>query len=213
MRKFLIIFCAILAYLVLGSKSCGSDEKEDAASKAAELTKTRASIKNEFESDDLSKKSLRAFEIRAKQELVDFSDYLGIYSDKNLDESFKTQARQMILDMFFADSVRINSQLMNGQDGRNIPMAEFLNLDSASGCNSLDFIFDSIDVAGPLRRVDELNYKGSLTFSRLVKACSATDTLTTGIVKLKADIYASKVYKAFGTDTLQVWSVFLGEIK
>lgn len=36
MRKFLIIFCALLAYLALSSKSCGSDEKEDATSKEAE---------------------------------------------------------------------------------------------------------------------------------------------------------------------------------
>jgi len=213
MRKFLFIFGAILAYLLLCSKSCGSDEKDDAARQETELTKTKVTIKNEFESDDLSKKSLKAFEVKAKQKLVDFSDYLGIYSDKMLDESFKSQARQMILDMFISDSVRINNLLLNEPEEKNIPISEFLNSDFGSGYNSLAFTFDSIEVARPLRRIDDLNYQGSLSFSRRLKACSASDTVFIGPVRLDADIFASKVYKPFGKDTLQVWGVFLGEIR
>jgi hypothetical protein len=213
MRKFLFIFVAILAYLVLSSKSCGSDEKDDAAKKDVELAKTKVSIKNEFESDDLSKKSLKAFEFKAKQELVDFSDYLGIYSDKQVDGSFKSQARQMILDMFISDSVRINNLLSNEPEHKNIPIIGFLNSDFGSGYNSLAFTFDSITIARPLRRVDDLNYKGSLSFSRRLKACSSSDTVFTGPVRMEVEIFASKVFKPFGKDTLQVWSVYFGEIK
>jgi len=212
MRKFLFIFGAILAYLLLCSKSCGSDEKDDTAKKEAELTKTKANIKNEFESDDLSKKSLRAFEVKAGQKLVDFSDYLDIYSDKQMDKSFKDQARQMIMDLFISDSVRINSLLLNEPDGKNIPLIEFLNLDPATGYNSIDFIFDSIQVATPLRRIDDLNYKGRLSFSRYLKAFSASDNVLSDPVRMEADIMVSKIYKPFGSDTLQIWSVFLGSI-
>lgn len=213
MRKFLFIFGVILAYLLLCSKSCGSDEKADAAKKEAELTQIKTNIKNEFESDDLSKKSLRAFEVKAKQELVDFSDYLNIYSDKLMDESFKNQARQMILDLFISDSVRINILLLNELDEKNIPISEFLSSDLTSGYNSMEFIFDSMEIAEPLHRIDEFNYKGSLAFSRRVKNCSSSDTLFTGPDGMEVDILASKVYKQFGTDTLQIWSVFLGDIK
>jgi hypothetical protein len=213
MRKFMFIFVAILAYLVLSSKSCGTDEKDDAAKQEAELIETKASIKNEFESDDLSKKSLKAFEVKAKQKLVDFSDYLGICSDKQMDESFKGQARQMILDMFISDSVRINTLLLNEPDKKNIPINEFLSSRLAAGYNSMDFLLDSIEVVGPLRRIDDNNYKGRLSFSRLVKACSASDTVLLSPARMEADIFASKVYKPFGTDTLLVWSVFLGEIR
>jgi hypothetical protein len=213
MRKFLFIFIAILAYLALSSKSCGSDEKDDAAKKDAELVKTKVSIKNEFESDNLSKKSLKAFEVKAKQELVDFSDYLGICSDRKVDESFKSQARQMILDMFLSDSIMINSLLFNEQDGKNLLIEEFLDLNSSTAYNSMAFNFDSITVTRPLRRVDDLNYKGSLSFSRRLKACSSSDTVFTGTVRMEAEIFVSKFFKPFGTDTLQVWGVFLGEIK
>lgn len=213
MRKFLFIFVAILAYLLLCSKSCGSDEKGDSAKQEAELTQTKESIKNEFESDDLSKKSLRAFEVKAEQKLVDFSDYLDIFSDKLMDESFKNQARQMILDLFICDTVQINSILLNEPDKKNIPISKFLSLDSATGYNSMDFIFDSIEVTEPLRRIDTLNYKGRLSFSRRVKISSASDTLFTGPDRMEVDIFASKVRKQFGSDTLQIWSVFLGNIK
>jgi hypothetical protein len=77
----------------------------------------------------------------------------------------------------------------------------------------MDFIFDSIEVARPLRRIDDLNFRGSLTFSRRLKACSDSDTLSTGPVRMEADIMVSKVYKPFGPETLQIWSVFLGDIK
>jgi len=213
MRKFLFIFFAILAYLVLSSKSCGSDEKADSAKKEAELIQTKVNIRNEFESDDLSKKSLKAFEVKAKQYLIDFSDYLGICSDKQIDESFKSPARQMILDMFLADSARINSLLFNEQDGKNLLIGEFLDLNSSTAYNSMAFTFDSITVARPLRRIDDLNYKGGLSFSRCLKVISATDTVITGSVRMEAEIYVSKVYKPFGTDTLQVWGVFLWNIR
>ena len=213
MRKYLIIFGAILAYLTLSSKSCGSDEKDDAAKNETELTQSKASIKAEFESDDLSRKSLRAFEVKAKQKLVDFSDYLGIYSDKQMDESFKNQARQMIKELFISDSVRINTLLSNEKDEKSIAIGEFLISYSASGFNSMDFIFDSIEVAEPLRRTDDYNYKGRLSFSRRAKTFTDTDTVFTGPVRMEADIMVSKVYKQFGSDTLQVWGVFLGKIK
>ena len=213
MRKFLVIFCAILAYLALSSKSCSSDEKEEAANKEAELVKTRVSIKNEFESDDLSRKSLKGFEAKAKQDLVDFSDYLTICSDNRLDSSFRNQARLMILDLFISDSVRISGLLINGQYQKIVPLVELLNSKAADSYNSINFKFEDIKVREPFRRTDEFNYKGRLSFSRTMKARNASDTVTTNPFRMEADIYASKVLKAFGKDTLRVWEVFLGEIR
>jgi hypothetical protein len=213
MRKFLIIFCAILVYLVISSKSCGSDEQEEAASKETELALTKQNIKNEFESDELSKKSLKAFEVKAKQELVDFSDYLRICSNKQLDSSFRTQARRMIRDMFITDSVRINGLLIDGQDKKIVPLIELLDFKAAGNITSMDLKFDDIKLTEPLRKTDEFNYKGRLAFSRNVKTFTAFDSSTYSPARMEAEIYASKVFKAFGKDTLQVWSVFLGDIK
>jgi hypothetical protein len=213
MRKFLFLFGAILAYLLLCSKSCGSDEKSDSANQEAELTKTKVSIKNEFESDDLSKKSLRAFEVKAKQKLVDFSDYLRIFSDIELDTAFKMQARKMILDLFISDSILINSGLINYSDEKNLTISEFLRIDSSSVSNSIYFTIDSIEIAQPFRRIDDLNYRGRLSFLRLAKSSSTSSDYLVQPKKMEADIIAAKVSKPFGQDTLQVWGVFLGAIK
>jgi len=213
MRKFLIIFCALLAYLALSSKSCGSGEKEEATNRKAEIAKTRVSIKNEFESDDLSRKSLKGFEAKAKQDLVDFSDYLNICSDNQLDSSFRNQARQMILDLFISDSVRISGLLINGQDKKIIPLNELLNPGSSSAINSMEFKFTDVRITEPFHRTDEFNYNGRLSFSRQLKTFSFPDTAVSGYVRMETDIRVSKVYKPFGTDTLRVWGMFLGEIK
>ncbi len=45
-----------------------------------------------------------------------------------------------------------------------------------------------------------------------LKAFSASDTTIFGPVRMETDIFASKVFKSFGKDTLKVWSVFLGDI-
>jgi hypothetical protein len=213
MRKFLLIFAAIMAYLLLCSKSCDSDEQVNAASKEAEVTKAKEAIKNEFESDELSRKSLRAFEAKAKQKLVDLADYLDIYTDKLIDESFKDQARQMILDLFISDSVLINNRLSGENDEIVLPVREFLKTELASVYTSADFMFDTLEIAAPLRRIDDLNYIGRLSFSRMVKMCNSTDTLIAGPGKLEAEIFVARVKKSFGSDTLLVWKVFLGEIK
>lgn len=213
MRKFLFIFGAIMAYLLLCSKSCDSDERDDSVSKEAELTQTKEAIKNEFESDELSRKSLRAFEAKAKQKLVDLADYLDIYNDKPIDESFKDQARQMILDLFISDSVLINNRLSGENDEKDLSVREFLKTGLASVYTSADFMFDTLEIAAPLRRIDDLNYKGRLSFSRIVKSCNFADTVISFPAKMEADIFVSKVIKPFGSDTLRIWSVFLGNIK
>jgi hypothetical protein len=212
MRRSLFIISAILAYLLLCSKSCDSDEQENSAAKEAELTQTKEAIKNEFESDDLSKKSLRAFEAKAEQKLVDLVDYLHIYDDKAMDESFKDQAQQMILDLFISDSVVINSALSNDNNEKILLLKDFLHAGSSPGYTSEEIMIDSIQVVKPFRRTDEFYYTGSLKFSRRVMNCTSSDTVVSEPARMEAEIFVSKVKKLFGADTLQVWGVFLGDI-
>jgi hypothetical protein len=213
MRRFLYILGAILAYFVFCSKSCTSEEKDNSLRQETELAQTKKNIKEEFESEKLSRKSLRAFEVKAEQKLVDLADYLHIYDDESMDDSFKKQARQMILDLFLPDNVMINLNLSGEKDQKRFTVAEFLNKDQTSGYHSRDYIFDSIEIARPLRSTDETDYRGSLVFSCRMIAYSSSDTVRMGPVKMEADIIAAKVKKPFGTDTLSVWGVFLGNIK
>jgi hypothetical protein len=211
MKNFSYILVAILAYLMLSSKSCESDRKDSSEIHEAELTKAMVDLKNEFKSDELSKKSLRAYEVKARQKLVDFSDYLSIYSVKPIDESFRIQARQMILDLFVSDHVRINALLLNESDRESILIGDFLSKNF--GYNSIKLVFDSVKIAKPLCRSDGINYAGNLRFSRSLKTYTSSDTLISTPVVMEVEFFVSKIKKSFGNDTLQIWNVSLGSIQ
>lgn len=211
MRRFFYILTACLLYLLLSSESCNSNRHNSFIAHDAELTRAAEDLKNEFKSDELTEKSLDAFEVKAKQKLVDLSDYLTIYSAKSTDESFRTQARQMIRDLFASENVWINELLLNESDRKDILINDFLN--QKFGYNSMNLTFDSIQISEPFHKSKELNYAGSLRFSRSLKAMTSTDTLIAAPVRMEVEIFVSKVKKAFGNDTLLVWNVSLGNIQ
>ena len=211
MRRFSYILTACLLYLLLCSDSCNSNRQDRSVEHEAALAQDVEDLKNEFKSDELTEKSLNAFEVKAKQKLVDLSDYLNIYTVKSTDESFRIQARQMIQDLFISENVRINDLLLNEPDRKDISITDFLN--RKFQYNLLNLKFDSIRISEPLHRTNELNYTGSLKFSRFMKALTSTDTLIVSPTKMEVEIFVSKVKKAFGNDTLQVWNVSLGNIQ
>lgn len=211
MRRFLYILTACFLYLLLCSDSCNSNRQDSSVAQEAALTREVEDLKNEFKSDELTLKSLDAFQVKAKQKLVDLSDYLTIYSAKSTDESFRTQARQMIRDLFVSENVSINELLLNEPDRKSILINDFLN--RKVEYNFLNLKFDSIRISEPLRLTNELNYAGSLKFSRFLKTGTLTDTMITAPAKMEVEIFVSKVKKAFGNDTLQVWNVSLGNIQ
>jgi hypothetical protein len=213
MRKYLLVFCAILAYLLFCSKSCESPRQEDTGLQEIKLTKIRDSIKNEFESEYLSKKALRAFEVKAKEKIVDFSDYLNIYMDKSMDETLKSQSGKMILGLFISDSAQIEIRPLNRIHEKLMTIEAFLTSDSSFANDSIHFQFDSIEVEKPLHRIDESGYAGTLKFLQTVKVYSSPDSSSTDTAEKKAEMFVVKVKKPFGADTLQIWRVFLGNIQ
>jgi len=211
MRRFLYILTACLLYLLLSSESCNSTRQDSSAAHEAELMNAVADLNNEFKSNFLSEKSLIAFETKAKQKLVDFSDYLSIYETKSTDETFRTQAREMILNLFVSENVRINGLLLNEPERKDLLINDFLN--RKFEFDSFELKFDSIKISEPLRRMNEMNYTGSLIFFRFQQAGISADTLIAAPAPMKVEIFVSKVKKSFGNDTLQVWNVLLGNIQ
>ncbi len=213
MRRYLFIFSVLLAYLLFCSKSCESPQIQENGSQEDELEKAMDSIKNEFEADDLSKKTLRAFETKVKEKLVDLSDYLNLYTGKSLDDTLKNQVRTMVSELFISDTVQIKMTVSAETSEKVFRLNELLNLDFVAGCDSIIFSFDSIEVAEPLHWTDEFSYAGILKFSQSVKVFSSDDASQTLTVIRNAEIFAVKVDKPFGTDTLQIWRVLLGNIE
>ncbi len=210
MKKYLIIFCAALAYLFLSSRSCEGPEQQDILTDEEVLAATKDSIEHRFASDDLSPALLNALEIQAQQKLADFGDYLNLYTDASLDSAFRIQARGMVRELFIADTVQINPLLMSHAGGMNLSMNDFLvtqtNIDSPT------LLIDSIRTIKSLSRTDEVSYKGIISFQRQIQYHTGSDTLLSDRTSMAAEIIAFKAVKAIGSDTLRVWEVSLGGI-
>jgi len=84
---------------------------------------------------------------------------------------------------------------------------------SNPGKDSLDLNFDSIILSEPLHRDNDLNYTGNLEFFLRYDAHPVSNSVIAHSNSKRADIIATKVRKPFGRDTLQIWQVYLGNIR
>jgi hypothetical protein len=213
MKRFVIITCSVMAFLVFCSKSCETPENKATMNEEIAFKATLDSITSSFVTDHLSEQTLRSLEVKAEQKLADLADYLQIYTDKSLDKSFRDHARQMIRDLFISDSVMIFLLVTPGISEECISLKDFLRSSTGLPGKSLKFTFDSLILTKPLRRINEICYTGNMSFlQRYQMPCSSNPEVSYS-VKKEVEIIAKKVTKAFGSDTLKIWSVLLGDIK
>jgi hypothetical protein len=210
MNRLIKISALLLMLLILGAPSC-NDEQENTSKEESILSEAKNDIKEKFETDYLTETSLFGFENAAKQKLSDLSDYLNILTDTTLDKSFRQKAAEKIKDSFQSGKVKINLNSSSQENAGEIEVNQLIKqgLDNQSIVGN--FQFDSIHVKEPLHRLGNSTYTGRLTFVQNV------DQLPDSLLKNKsanktADIYVIKELKAFGTDTLKIWTVRLGEI-
>jgi hypothetical protein len=213
MRRFLIAFALALAYLLLCSKACDDNVQENEKMEQDKVIAVRDSIRDEFETDYLSEGSLYALEATARQKLSDFADYIQIMTDTTLDNSFKEKAGDMIKKMFISENVRLRFFLQENRKEKKLTVKELLADGLTTPYASARFIFDSIEVQEPLQRINTGTYSGRLSFYQKFTGYSLHDTLTTNSKRTTIDVFAMKVDKIFGDDTLSVWGVFLGAMK
>jgi hypothetical protein len=213
MRRFLIIFAVALAYLLLCSKACDDNVQENEKMEQDKIIAIRDSIRDEFEADYLSEGSLYALEATARQKLSDFADYMQIMTDTTLDSSFKKKAGDMIKKMFISENVRLHFSLQEDRKEKKLTVKELLADGLKTPYASARFIFDSIEVQEPLHRINTDTYSGKLSFTQKFTVYSQPDTPTTSSVRKTIDVFAMKVDKVFGDDTLSMWGVFLGDMK
>lgn len=213
MKRYLIITGLFLALLVFCSKSCETPENEQAQKREIVFQATLDSINSSFVSDNLSEQMLRSFEVKAKQKLTDFADYLQICTDKSLDESFREHAQQMIHDLFISDSVYIDLHVPNEIKGKAKTINDFLKMTAGSEENFIGIMFDSIVLSEPLHKINDLSYAGSLKFLQRYELLSSRNTTISHSIDKEVEIIATRVKKPFGSDTLKIWTVLLGNIK
>lgn len=213
MRKSYYILIAFLTWFILSSRSCGPEERQKAGREKADLEQSRERIRTEFEADILPEQSLRAFEINAKQKIMDYGDYMGIAFNENLDTALRAEAERMISSMFTSEDIALKRHLGLITTNKTLKIRDTAGQHCISGFESIFFKIEHILITKPLRPVGKSCFTGQLNFSCTTVTYTKTDTLNLGKENLSALFYARKLPKAFGNDTLLMWSVFLGEIR
>jgi hypothetical protein len=196
---------------VLCAPSCG-DEQETSNREETILTDSKNDIRREFETEYLTESSLFAYEANATQKLSDFVDYLRTLTDTTLDMAFREKAGEMIHKTFQSDHVTIQLTEKNEQSAGEFEVHELIKYGLEDKLPIPTFAFDSIFIHEPLHRIGNVTYSGILKFSQDFSDNSKTGKILKSIHR-NADFYVVKENKIFGSDTLKIWSVRLGEIR
>ncbi len=210
MTKYLKIAILILVIFVIYAPSC-VDEDARAMRDDDILTEARNDVRVEFETDYLSEVSLFAYESTAKQKLSDFIDYLHILADTSLNMSFRLKAGEMIQSTFLSKNVNVQLCQPGDKQPKKLDIQKLVEKGLKNELSFRDFSIGTIHVMLPLQRAGDVVYKGSLSFSKNFIIPDPSGQKSNSISN-NADIFLIKEDKIFGTDTLRVWSVKLGEI-
>lgn len=211
MRKYLIISAIILVLFVSYAPSCG-DEQPNVIQEEAILSAAKNDIRTEFETDYLTESSLFAYETTAKQKLSDLSDYLRIMTDTSLDMPFRVKAGEMIKSTFRSEKVTIHCIEQDKEPVEELNVQLLITEGLENKLLPQHFTFDSIRIDEPLHRTDDKTYTGVLMFSQNFTDPANPEKITKTIRKT-ADFWVVKEDKVFGTDSMKIWNVYLGNIR
>lgn len=186
MKRALIIPVLLLAWIVFCSKQCA--EERDIHSELETQLEEVEKVKSNFGSKILDTESLYAFEEKAKQKLIDYSDYFNIANDHHFDTAFRQQAAELVDELFMNNKV------------------PEINIHVGSG-----ILVDSSVLIQPLSRISESRYMGLLGFNMKVFSFDTTEIVARQSVRCTVEMIVAKKIVILGDDSIQAWKVFLGE--
>ena len=207
--RSLYIIALLFAFFIFSSDSCDSTVEEKQKRKKERFLQKMETIKDGFESDYLTETAKIAFEEKAKQKLVDFTDYFTIYSDKTLDTLFREKTGEMMLDLFYKSETKMEFKLDDCE--KRIPMdtKELMDRLQKSKYDVLQLNADSIQTFTGLERINESTYMGILSYIQSIKGIMGNDTILIDVTTMQSEFYVMKVMKNFGTESKRIWKVFL----
>jgi len=213
MKRSLKALALILIYLLFSAKSCDDREQYDAVLEQERLTAIKDSISSTMGSDTLTFTTLRAFEVAAEQKFSDFSDYANILADTSFDPAFKEQAKNMITSLFISDRTLLRLTDKEKKRRNELTINEWTRNGKIPSRVLCTFIPDSVRVLKSFNKVNDSIFSGKLGFSLMPSPRPGVNQRTYCPVGGEIDIFLAKQEKKFGTNTLKVWDVFLGDME
>ncbi len=171
------------------------------------------SIREEFKAEHLTGINREAFEERAKEKLIDFADYLGVFSTKAYDTLFRQQARQMMVNLFINHDALISISMSGMNVSKTNTLETLIHDISTSEFNSVKLRIINPEIFELLHTEETAKYVGKIKFSHELLGISSDDTLLLDSGINQIDIIAAKFYNTFGNDSIRIWEVLLGDIR
>lgn len=201
-----------IIYIALCARTC-TDEDEAALRKEREsLYELQDSIKKMFEVGIPDDQQLKSFEAKAKQKLIDFSEYMRIASDSSMDIKLRKQAGEMAERLFVSGESNIKGWSKAIQDSNLLTLNQLIEVSLSQG---LRFWIKpvQINVMNHLSCKDDSIFSGTLSFIQDCVPFPITtdpDRLPYGSI---IDIYVIRKPKTFGIEVIRVWEIYLGDIR
>ena len=212
--RSLHIIALLSAFFISSSESCDSTAEEEQRRKKERLHQKIEIIKDGFESDYLTETAKIAYEEKAKQKLVDFSDYFTIYSDKSMDTLFRQITGKMMLDLFDKDVTKLELKLDDDENRcRMNNIEELLERLPDSEYDILQLKIDTIQTYKAIERINETTYVGILSYIQSVEGIMDNDTTLVDVITMRSDFYVRKISKNIGMESKRIWKVFLGNLE
>jgi hypothetical protein len=166
----------------------------------------------QFENDTLSASALKAFEIRAGQILLDVADYMQMLADPAIERPFKSQARQMMLDVFTDTTNTIEISTVANTKPSKMPVGQMID-SLLSNQFPIKIEIQNVRVAKTLVQTKHKTYAGQLTFLQTIYRINKPENIRQNSYQMNVAISLKRVTKEFGSTTKEVWQVFLRNIE
>lgn len=211
MSRIYNILILILLYLLFGSRTCTEESDIREANEQRLLLASKDSIKKTFEIYRLSDYQLRAYEETAKHKLIDFADYLKIISDTTLDMRFRQQAAEMLKRLFIPGDIDTRNWRTASADTESSSLDQILGKSLTLGMAAW-IKPERITTLKPLTSVNDSTYTGRLSFYQKCIPYDINETPRILSQETDIEILAIRKLKSFGSESLIIWEVFLGNI-
>jgi hypothetical protein len=210
MKKRFSIPLLIVVYLLCSARSCNDNDNAETRENR-KITQLSDSLQRIAKAENPSAEDLHAAELSARQKLLDLADYCRIVYDTATNPVFREKAANRIRSLFVSEMETVNFSVNAAGKGKTLQ--EWLTDGLSGKYQPLTFSMDSVEIDNPLSRVSDKLYSGRLKFRLSENPSSERGIRNAAVAERSIEFYNQLKSKAFGSDTLNVWTLGFGKMK
>ncbi|HNY03807.1 MAG TPA: hypothetical protein PKG48_14520 [Bacteroidales bacterium] len=211
MKGTLYIAALFLFWLLASGKSCDNEERVSSEIRQRAVSAETDSLRKIFGADTLSPEALSAFEESARLRLSDLFDYLHVLNDTVAPEPFRKKAAEMIGSLVISTNTTLVLPDRQGPGTHTLTLDRLMSRDLPETAMLMNREISGIRVARHLHRQNDTIYAGQLAFCLTPTGISEETSEAVPTARGSMNYRLLKHNKIFGSDTLMIWEVQLGD--